>query len=162
MALQIRRGLEADLPASPADGELLYATDTNKLYVGDGGTAQEISGGSGLGNVIEDTTPQLGGALDVNGFSVVSTNNENINISNNSIKFGCKIKRKIDHTYSRNFLLVFFLCCEINSIILIVERPIDSILLIVLRNKCNQFILVINHEHLTHIFNAKRFICSFS
>jgi hypothetical protein len=83
MALQIRRGLEANLPASPADGELLYATDTNKLYVGDGGTAQEISGGSGLGNVIEDTTPQLGGALDVNGFSIVSTNNENINITPN-------------------------------------------------------------------------------
>ena len=28
MALQIRRGLAANLPASPADGELLYATDT--------------------------------------------------------------------------------------------------------------------------------------
>ena len=49
MALQIRRGLAANLPASPADGELLYATDTNKLYVGDGGTAQEISGGGGGG-----------------------------------------------------------------------------------------------------------------
>ena len=51
MALQIRRGLEAALPASPADGELLYATDTNKLYVGDGGVAQEISGGGGLANL---------------------------------------------------------------------------------------------------------------
>ena len=69
MALQIRRGLQADLPASPADGELLYATDTNKLYVGDGGTAQEISGGTGggLANVVEDITPQLGGDLDING-----------------------------------------------------------------------------------------------
>ena len=83
MALQIRRGLQADLPASPADGELLYATDTNKLYVGDGGTAQEISGGTGggLGNVVEDLTPQLGGNLDVNGNSIISTGGADININ---------------------------------------------------------------------------------
>jgi hypothetical protein len=83
MALQIRRGLVANLPASPADGELLYATDTNTLYVGDSGTAQEISGGSGLANVVEDTSPQLGGNLDVNGNSIVSTSNGNININPN-------------------------------------------------------------------------------
>lgn len=80
MALQIRRGLEINLPASPADGELLYATDTNKLYVGDGGTAQEISGGGGINNIIEDTTPQLGGDLDVSGHSIISTGNGDINI----------------------------------------------------------------------------------
>ena len=82
MALQIRRGLEADLPASPADGELLYATDTNKLYVGDSGTAQEISGGTGggLANVVEDTTPQLGGNLDVNGFTITSSSNGTVAI----------------------------------------------------------------------------------
>ena len=80
MALQIRRGLQADLPASPADGELLYATDTNKLYVGDGGTAQEISGGTGLINLLDDTSPQLGGALDVNGFKIVSAGNGNVEI----------------------------------------------------------------------------------
>ena len=42
MALQIRRGLHADLPSSPADGELLYATDTKRLYVGLGGVAQDV------------------------------------------------------------------------------------------------------------------------
>jgi hypothetical protein len=83
MALQIRRGLEADLPVSPADGELLYATDTNKLYVGDSGVAQEISGGGGLANVVEDTSPQLGGALDINGFKIVSSSNGNIEIDPN-------------------------------------------------------------------------------
>ena len=83
MALQIRRGLQADLPASPADGELLYATDTNKLYVGDGGTAQEISGGTGggLANIVEDITPQLGGDLDVNGFTITSASNGNVAIN---------------------------------------------------------------------------------
>ena len=119
MALQIRRGLQANLPVSPADGELLYATDTNKLYVGDGGIAQEISGGAGastldglsdvtlvgtptngqvlkyngaawsnsgdvgLINLVDDTTPQLGGNLDVNGNSIVSASNGNINITPN-------------------------------------------------------------------------------
>ena len=43
MALQIRRGLETNLPGSPEDGELLFATDTNRLYIGDGGTARAIS-----------------------------------------------------------------------------------------------------------------------
>lgn len=116
MALQIRRGLQASLPASPADGELLYATDTNKLYVGDGGTAQEISGGAGsstldglsdvtlvgtptngqvlkydgaawsnsgdigLINLIDDTSPQLGGNLDVTGYKIVTTGNGNIEL----------------------------------------------------------------------------------
>jgi hypothetical protein len=82
MSLKIRRGLELNLPASPDDGELLYATDSNKLFVGFGGSANEISGGTGggLGNVVEDTTPQLGGNLDVNGSSIVSTNNGDITI----------------------------------------------------------------------------------
>ena len=37
-------------------------------------------GGSGISNVSEDTTPQLGGDLDVNGQDLVSTSNANINI----------------------------------------------------------------------------------
>jgi hypothetical protein len=36
-----------------------------------------------LENVVEDTTPQLGGQLDVNGNAIVSTSNGNINISPN-------------------------------------------------------------------------------
>jgi hypothetical protein len=35
----------------------------------------------GIANVVEDTTPQLGGSLDVNGQSIVSTSNANINIA---------------------------------------------------------------------------------
>jgi len=34
-------------------------------------------------NVVEDTTPQLGGALDVNGKDITSASNGNINISPN-------------------------------------------------------------------------------
>ena len=36
------------------------------------------SGGSGLNNVVEDLTPQLGGDLDVNGFSITSASNGDI------------------------------------------------------------------------------------
>jgi hypothetical protein len=39
MALQIRRGLEADRAnVLPAQGELLYTTDDKRLYIGDGNT----------------------------------------------------------------------------------------------------------------------------
>jgi hypothetical protein len=81
MALQIRRGLANQRTAvTPAEGELLYTTDSKLVYVGDGTTAggNLLAGGSGINNVVEDTTPQLGGNLDVNGRSIVSTNNQNI------------------------------------------------------------------------------------
>lgn len=40
-------------------------------------------GGGGISNVVEDTTPQLGGSLDVNGQSIVSVSNGNIPITPN-------------------------------------------------------------------------------
>jgi hypothetical protein len=39
-----------------------------------------VPAGSGMSNLVEDTTPQLGGDLDVNGNDIVSTSNANINI----------------------------------------------------------------------------------
>lgn len=52
MSLRIRRGLEADrLGITPDEGELLYITDTQLVYIGDGSTAGGIlvtgSGSSG-------------------------------------------------------------------------------------------------------------------
>ena len=44
-------------------------------------TVTASGGSSGLSNIVEDTTPQLGGNLDINGFNIVSVrSNENINI----------------------------------------------------------------------------------
>ena len=59
------------------------ATDGYVLTAdGIGGTAWEVvTGGSGISNVVEDTTPQLGGNLDVNGNSIVSTSAGNISIT---------------------------------------------------------------------------------
>jgi hypothetical protein len=83
MALQIRRGVDGSgaggrLTITPTSGELLYTTDTKTLYIGDGTTAGGNIIGSGLNNVVEDTSPQLGGDLDINGKKLVSTSNGNI------------------------------------------------------------------------------------
>ena len=83
MALQIRRGLEAGRAAvTPAPGELLFTTDQTKLYIGDGATAGgTLVTGSGIGNLVEDVTPQLGGNLDVNGFVITSAGNGSVEIN---------------------------------------------------------------------------------
>ena len=85
MALQIRRGTAGQRTGiTPAEGELLYTTDTKLVYVGDGSTAggNIISGGGG-GDVVSDTTPQLGGDLDINGYKIVSSSNGNIELDPN-------------------------------------------------------------------------------
>jgi len=73
MALRLRRGPNADrLAIIPLEGELVYTTDTKKIFAGDGST----QGGnivSGINNVIEDPSPQLGGALDLNAHNIVGT-----------------------------------------------------------------------------------------
>jgi len=45
-------------------------------------TANAVSGG-GISNVVQDTTPQLGGSLDVNGQDIVSVSNGNITLTPN-------------------------------------------------------------------------------
>lgn len=54
-------------------------------FTNDGSSYSDIADTSALGisNVVEDTTPQLGGNLDVNGFSLVSASNGDIIIDPN-------------------------------------------------------------------------------
>lgn len=82
MALRLRRGTDAErLTITPLQGELIYATDTKKLYVGDGATAGGILVGpvdADLYDLVNDTTPQLGGDLDLNGNNITGTGNINI------------------------------------------------------------------------------------
>ena len=79
MALQLRRGTSGTRTTiTPAAGELIYTTDNKLVYVGDGSTA----GGTLVsGDVVNDTTPQLGGNLDVNGFAITSAGNATVNIN---------------------------------------------------------------------------------
>ena len=78
MALKLRRGTNAQrLGITFAEGELVYITDSKKLYIGDGAS----QGGnlvSGMNNLLEDQTPQLGGNLDLNGNNIIGTGNVNI------------------------------------------------------------------------------------
>ena len=70
--------LDEDDFASDSDTKL--ATQQSiKAYV----AAQVAGGGGGLGSVVGDTTPQLGGDLDVNGNSIVSVSNGNIALTPN-------------------------------------------------------------------------------
>ena len=75
MALRLRRGTNAErLVITPVEGELLYTTDTKKIYIGDGA----IQGGneiSASADVASDLTPQLGGNLDLNGNNITGTGN---------------------------------------------------------------------------------------
>lgn len=80
------------------------------------------AGGSGINNVVEDTTPQLGGNLDVNGNSIVSTSNGNITLTpdgTGNIDLGSTILQKkastsvtasgtaVFETYSATFVATY-------------------------------------------------------
>jgi len=76
MPLQLRRGTDAERTAGGGvvflEGELIYITDTEEVYIGDGVTPGGllVTGSSGLTNVVDDTTPALGGNLDLNNFNI--------------------------------------------------------------------------------------------
>jgi len=82
MALRLRRGTEAErLLITPLQGELIYATDTRQLFVGDGATVGGVLVGpvdAETFDLINDTTPQLGGDLDLNNNNITGVGNINI------------------------------------------------------------------------------------
>ena len=63
-------------------GDLYFNTTSNTLKVYNGSSWQDaaLDASSFLADVVSDTTPQLGGNLDVNGNDIVSTSNANIDI----------------------------------------------------------------------------------
>ena len=64
------------------EGDLFYNTTSNalKFYNGSAWVSVNVTG---IGSVADDSTPQLGGNLDVNGNSIVSTSDGNISITPN-------------------------------------------------------------------------------
>jgi hypothetical protein len=74
MALQIRRGTNASrLSIAFSEGELVYSTDTKKLYVGDGTTLGGVPVSS-----LEESSVTLGGNIDLNSNSITGLGNINI------------------------------------------------------------------------------------
>lgn len=81
--IQLRRGNNADFAGKIlASGEPAYAIDTSTLKIGDGtttwsslGSLTAASGGGSMNNVVDDTSPTLGGEL---------------NLDNNDIVIDCK------------------------------------------------------------------------
>lgn len=111
MSLRIRRGTEAQRTGATFDlGEIVWTTDTGKLYVGDGvnaggknilatsagtgliwnATTQRLDfngNGTGIINVQADATPSLGGNLNLNGRTINGTGNITINGTINATQF---------------------------------------------------------------------------
>ena len=85
--IQLRRGSAAEWASANTvlgEGEPGFSVNNNTLKIGDGVTTYAnlsgISGGGGGGgisNVVEDTTPQLGGTLDLNGNNVTGVGSLN-------------------------------------------------------------------------------------
>ena len=84
-------GSKASAPTADNDGNTLDATyegtlyfnsTTDDLYVWNGSAWEQaaFTASGFLSNLSEDTTPQLGGDLDVNGQNIVSTSNADIDI----------------------------------------------------------------------------------
>jgi hypothetical protein len=55
---------------APREGWLAWTADEDALYVWSGAAWTAFPGASALDNVVEDTSPQLGGDLDANGFDI--------------------------------------------------------------------------------------------
>ena len=85
MALKLRRGTEANrTDITPAVGELIYVTDTQKIYVGDGSTpgGNQVTG-SGSGTLTGVTDNATGPVL-VLGDTVISVDAD-LNITGQEI-----------------------------------------------------------------------------
>ena len=71
-----------DALASALDGDLIYNTSTHKLNLRENGSWVDFATG-GINSLLEDTSPQLGGNLDVNGKDIVSVSNGDIEVKPN-------------------------------------------------------------------------------
>jgi len=95
MSLKIRRGTNAErLQITPAEGELIYTTDTKNLYIGDGVTVGGkltngigYTGSAGTSNNNNNVGGTLTSNLDLSTYSIIGSNLE-IKGSNGSLNLG--------------------------------------------------------------------------
>ena len=63
-------GTTAQRPGSPSSGQLRFNSTTSNYEYYDGSSWEAFATGGGIADVVDDTTPQLGGDLDLNGNNI--------------------------------------------------------------------------------------------
>ena len=83
-SITLPSGTTAQRDASPAVGMIRHNSQTNTFEGYNNGSWGSLSGASGISNVVDDTSPQLGGNLDLQAFELnTSTSNGNIKLNPN-------------------------------------------------------------------------------
>lgn len=81
--ITVKAGTGGTDVVSDLNGIVTLVAGTNVTLSGDNSAKTITINASGGGDIVNDTTPQLGGNLDVNGNSIVSASNGNISITPN-------------------------------------------------------------------------------
>ena len=83
-SITLPSGTTAQRDGSPAVGMIRHNSQTNTFEGYNNGAWGSLSGASGISNVVDDTSPQLGGNLDVQANEInTSTTNGNIKVNPN-------------------------------------------------------------------------------
>jgi|TARA_R100001460_G_scaffold11736_2_gene27190 hypothetical protein len=83
-SITLPSGTTAQRDGSPAVGMIRHNSQTNSFEGYNNGAWGSLSGASGISNVVDDTSPQLGGNLDVQAREInTSTTNGNIKVTPN-------------------------------------------------------------------------------
>jgi len=104
MALQIRRGAEAQRSSIvPAEGELLYVTDTRQLYVGDGTQAGGRPVSASGGDINGPFTSTNNSIAVFDGTTGKQLRNSNVTVTSNGTITAPKVSNSIPFYYKDTF-----------------------------------------------------------
>jgi hypothetical protein len=104
MALQIRRGAEAQRSSIvPAEGELLYVTDTRQLYVGDGTQAGGRPVSASGGDINGPFTSTNNSIAVFDGTTGKQLRNSNVTVTSNGTITAPKVSNSIPFYYADTF-----------------------------------------------------------
>ena len=112
---------DVERSTAQVNGKYLRYNSTKGKW--EGADASGGGGGGGISNVVEDTSPQLGGNLDVNGKDIVSTSNGNIEFSPNGT--GAVVFKGVNSN-GGNGAGRFKLNCEVNTHGITIQGPPHS------------------------------------